>query len=121
MQYLQDYPVVQSVVVLLALTFGLIMLAVDLGFAFADPELRLSMKGRKTEALSALEPEKDGIQKLWMKYVGQEEDYLVEWNKFQEQRMRKKNWTGLWLMLVGKDSSKALKIQSRSKNRRPGL
>lgn len=101
----RDYPVVQSVVVLLALTFSLIMLAVDLGFAFADPRIKAQYEGKKLKLCLPWNKKKT-VSETMDEVCGQEEDYLVEWNKFQEQR-DKEELDRIMADAGEKDSSKA--------------
>jgi peptide/nickel transport system permease protein len=43
----RDYPVVQGCVIFLAITFGIMMLLVDLGYAFIDPRIKAQYIGNK--------------------------------------------------------------------------
>lgn len=55
----RDYPVVQSCVLVLALIFSLIMLLVDLAFAFVDPRIKAQYEGhskaKKKKVIEAVE------------------------------------------------------------------
>jgi ABC-type dipeptide/oligopeptide/nickel transport system permease component len=42
----RDYPIVQGAVVFLALAFGIVMLLVDLAFAFVDPRIKAQYEGK---------------------------------------------------------------------------
>jgi peptide/nickel transport system permease protein len=43
----RDYPVVQGCVIFLAITFSLVMLVVDLLYAFVNPRIRAQYEGKK--------------------------------------------------------------------------
>jgi peptide/nickel transport system permease protein len=43
----RDYPVIQGSVLYLAIAFGIVMLLVDIIFAFVDPRIRSQYSGRK--------------------------------------------------------------------------
>lgn len=49
----RDYPVVQGSVILLAIVFSLIMLLVDLIYAFVDPRIKAQYEGKKRRKVNA--------------------------------------------------------------------
>ena len=49
----RDYPVVQGSVLVVAICFGLVMLLVDIVFAFADPRIRSQYQKKKKVAKEA--------------------------------------------------------------------
>ena len=49
----RDYPVVRGGVVILALLFCLVMLLVDLGYAFIDPRIKAQYEGKRTRKAGA--------------------------------------------------------------------
>lgn len=56
----RDYPAVQGSVLFFAVTFSLIILLMDLAFAFVDPRIRSQYSGRKEKNRRAKKPIDDG-------------------------------------------------------------